>query len=670
MPAKRHRKSNSLSPLALVGVVALLIVALYGIVRIGARDEVLGSVTVLDVQLGGAKAEVALDSLVDLEERLANLPAPIVIAGTTVQILPIQTGFDLDEAAIVAEAMAVGRSDNPVSDLFHWLTHIFSETELSPQGSLDAEALDAVLDSFDESIVGEPPFEGAVSIQDGELTAQYPRPGRRIDRQAARDLLGPQFITLSRAEVTLPIREEQPALSEADVDAALDRASLMLSAPVTLATDDGTSLTFDSAQLAAAFVATTHDDPARIELGFDPAIVETRLAEVRAELEAAPVDARLEISGYEVGVVPGRNGTRLDSEETAAVLAVASQTSLRRADLPLQEGAEPDVTTESLEALDIRHLVAQFTTHYDCCAPRVDNIHLIADEVDGAIVAPGATFSLNDYVGQRTADDGYVDAGTIVAGEIVDTVGGGVSQFATTFYNAVFWGGYEDIDHKPHSFYFSRYPEGIEATISWPQPNLVFRNNDDSGVLIKTAYTDSSITVLFYGNNEGRILAGAQNGGTMSVGVVAEGGAGAKQVRGDRSERFDLREPPEPLYRANPELEVDEQDTVQTPGEGWSLTVTRTITVDGDTTTQEWPVRYLARQEIIEVHPCKVPDGDVPCPTTTTTTTTSTTTTITTTTTTMPTTTTPGTDPPATTTTTTTTVPPTTTVPTTTTTVP
>jgi vancomycin resistance protein YoaR len=316
-------------------------------------------------------------------------------------------------------------------------------------------------------------------------------------------------------------------------------------------------------------------------------------------------------------VLPGSNGTLLDGEETAAILARAARTSLRRAELPLREGAEPDVTTEELEALDVRHLVSQFTTYFDCCQPRVTNIQLIADEVDGAVVPAGQTFSLNDHVGQRTADEGYVDAGTIIGGEIVDTVGGGVSQFATTFYNAVFWGGYEDVDHKPHSFYFERYPEGIEATISWPSPDLVFRNNDDSAILIKTEYTDTSITVQFYGNNDGRILTGNQSGGSLSVGVVAEGGPGAKQVRGNRSDRTNLTDPPATLVRPNPELGGDDQVIVQRPAQGWSLVVTRTITVNGQTTTEEWPVRYAPKQEIIEVHPCQVPGGE-PCPTTTT----------------------------------------------------
>ncbi|HEX2154564.1 MAG TPA: VanW family protein [Acidimicrobiia bacterium] len=606
--------------------VLLLVAAIYGIVRWGGQGRVLGSVTVLDVELGGMTREGATEALGELEERLASMPAVVVVEGVEADILPTQTGFELHEASIVDEAMQVGRSDNPVSDFFWWIGHLAGSTPVPPRGTVDSQAVDQVLDGLDTEIIGEPPFQGGVELVDREPVARYPRSGRRIDRAAAEPALLDSFLALGRRPVELVVREERPQLTDADVDAAVAEAQLMLSAPVVLAAEDGTTLTFTVAELQDAFVAVTHDDPAGIELGFDVDVIEARLDEVRPEFESAPVDARFEISGYEVSILEGRNGTLLDAEQTAEVLAGASRTSSRQAELPLEEGAEPETTTEDLEALDIRHLVSQFTTYHDCCAPRVTNIHLIADEVDGAIVPPGATFSLNEHVGRRTEDEGYLPDGTIIGGEIVDTVGGGVSQFATTFYNAVFWGGYEDIDHKPHSFYFDRYPEGIEATISWPLPDVVFRNNDDSGILIKTEYTDTSITVKFYGNNEGRILAGEQSGGQMGVGVVAEGGPGAKEVRGDRSERFDFREPPEPLYRPAEDLEVNESRTIQRPREGWSLTVTRTITVDGEETTEEWPVRYLAQQEIIEVHPCKVPDSGEACPTTTTTTTAPTTT--------------------------------------------
>ena len=114
--------------------------------------------------------------------------------------------------------------------------------------------------------------------------------------------------------------------------------------------------------------------------------------------------------------------------------------------------------------------------------------------------------------------------------ELEDTVGGGVSQFTTTLYNAVFWGGYEDVEHKPHSYYFSRYPEGVEATLNWRSPDLKFRNNTDRAILIDTRYTDTSITVRMFGENDGRTLKGEQSEGRSRAWADPEGGPNAIEL--------------------------------------------------------------------------------------------------------------------------------------------
>ena len=100
-----------------------------------------------------------------------------------------------------------------------------------------------------------------------------------------------------------------------------------------------------------------------------------------------------------------------------------------------------------------------------------------AKEVDGAIVKPGETFSLNGHTGPRGYAEGYNDAPVIVDGKLTPGVGGGISQFTTTLFNAAYYAGLEDVEHKPHSYWFSRYPSVIESTIFYPTLDLKFRNN-------------------------------------------------------------------------------------------------------------------------------------------------------------------------------------------------
>ena len=150
--------------------------------------------------------------------------------------------------------------------------------------------------------------------------------------------------------------------------------------------------------------------------------------------------------------------------------------------------------------------IGEFTTYYDRCSDpcRVTNIQRIADAVDGTVVPPGEVFSVNDHVGQRTTSKGYVAAGAIIGGELYccdhpANIGGGTSQFATTLYNAVFFAGLEDVEHRPHSVWFSRYPMGREATLGFPSPDVKFRNDTPWPVTVDVSYTSTSITVTLVG---------------------------------------------------------------------------------------------------------------------------------------------------------------------------
>ena len=148
--------------------------------------------------------------------------------------------------------------------------------------------------------------------------------------------------------------------------------------------------------------------------------------------------------------------------------------------------------------------VGGFTTDYPAGETRVTNIHRGADLLNNTVVEPGQTFSLNHTVGPRTAARGFVTAPVFAQGEFFDDYGGGVSQLATTTYNAGFFAGYADVTHQPHTIYISRYPPGREATVNYGVIDLQFRNDSPHGVLIRTYYSSTSITVSLYGDTDGR----------------------------------------------------------------------------------------------------------------------------------------------------------------------
>ncbi|MFD0595835.1 VanW family protein [Catellatospora coxensis] len=105
---------------------------------------------------------------------------------------------------------------------------------------------------------------------------------------------------------------------------------------------------------------------------------------------------------------------------------------------------------------------------------------------------------MNGHTGPRGYAEGYHDAPVIMDGKLVPGVGGGASQFTTTIFNASYYAGMKDVEHKPHSYYFTRYPAVIESTIMYPTLDLRFTNTTPYGVLIDTSHTDDSVTVSMW----------------------------------------------------------------------------------------------------------------------------------------------------------------------------
>ncbi|MFQ5948575.1 MAG: VanW family protein, partial [Acidimicrobiia bacterium] len=435
--------------------VLLLGTAVFAMDRATNGGEVLGNVIVEGVELGGFSEDEARQAILSLEDELATTPLVVMVADLSFTLDPAAVGLDLDEEVLVEEALAVGREGGILTQFGWWLRHFGGEAELVPTPSINTDALTAVLTDWETRAIQNPPFHGAVRVEGTEAFPDYPHPGTGINRDVAEEIVLAGMIDRTRAPIQLPTVVLFPELTPADIDFAVLEANGLLSGPVTLARDDPqVEVVFPTTLLAKALrsrVATS--SPARLELFFDPLPLNAFIAPLKQELEFPPRDAQIVINEDDtVKVVPGRGGVLVDDESVAEAVLTAARSVTRTAEFPYRAGAEPEFTTEDALALGITRKVSEFSTRHRCCEARVTNIHLIADAIDGVIVLPGEEFSVNDHVGQRTEAKGYLRAGAIINGELYccdkpANVGGGVSQFGTTIFNAIFFGGYEIIDH-------------------------------------------------------------------------------------------------------------------------------------------------------------------------------------------------------------------------------
>ena len=279
------------------------------------------------------------------------------------------------------------------------------------------------------------------------------------------------------------------------------------------------------------------------------------------------------------------------------------------------------VTADEALAMQGASRLSRFTTFHPAGQARVINIQTMADSVSGYLVMPGEWFSLNEVIGRRTTAKGYVPAGAIIGGWVQccdnpANVGGGTSQFATTFYNAIFFSGLEDVPvslrsrppniaNSPHTLWFSKYPAGREATMGYPDNDVRFRNDTDTAVLIVTAHgpraTADRITVRMYGNTGGRTVEAVHSCRPPLWTIFPDVNAPEQRCRTSTTSQK--------VYQADASLSPGTSYT--TPSQpGFRITVTRVIHwPDGHTTRVAFPWKYDPGPIIVETHPCNIPRG-------------------------------------------------------------
>ena len=199
-----------------------------------------------------------------------------------------------------------------------------------------------------------------------------------------------------------------------------------------------------------------------------------------------PKNATVRLVDGKPKVIAAVNGTTLSAANlAAAVEPVLTKTGKERTGDVELTGAKASFSTEDAEKLGITKVTGQFTTQFPYATYRNVNIGRAAELINNTVLKPGDTFSLNGIVGERTAKNGFVEGYIIQGGKFKKELGGGVSQSATTTYNAMFFAGLKDIQHQPHTLYIDRYPPGREATVAWPTLDLKFQNNTKYGVLVQ-----------------------------------------------------------------------------------------------------------------------------------------------------------------------------------------
>ncbi|MGH4010924.1 MAG: VanW family protein [Pseudonocardiaceae bacterium] len=481
----RALRRGGIAAVVTLGLVALI----YGIDLAMSRGDVPRGVTVAGVDVGGMQPDAAEQRLRERLEPRLNHPITLRAGDVNTTLDPVRAGLTLNWPGTLGQAGA--QPLNPWTRLAStWRTREVGVVTTGNRAALTA-ALEGLRTQTDRE-----PVEGTIRFAGARPIAIDPRPGQRLDVPATTDLILAGWVrggTVQAPVATLPV-----STTTDGVRATLtDVVEPAVSGPVTV-TGDGDNAVLKPELIAAALrfapdagggLTTTIDEP-------------TVIAALKPQLASTTrpgKDAQILIQGGAPVVLPSVDGRDIDWAASLRPLLDVLHISGRERTLAASYVSQPPkLSTEQAHALGITTQISTFTTG-GFAQDSGQNIRRVAEQVNGAIVRPGQTFSLNGHTGPRNAAAGYVEAGIIDHGRPGRGIGGGISQFATTIYNASYFAGMTDVEHKEHSYYISRYPAAREATVFEGAIDVKFRNNSPTGILIQTAWTPTSITVTFWG---------------------------------------------------------------------------------------------------------------------------------------------------------------------------
>ncbi len=460
--------------------------------------EALPGTRVLGTDLGGLRESAASARLEGaLEPRLAE---PIVVAAQGRRVR-VRAGdlLRLDAAATAHAALQANRAS-----FWHRAGSLLSPVgwvrEVAPVYHVRRRAAAALFTRLDG--FGRRSVPASIALKGGKPVVSPARSGTRVNQRAFLDALE-QRVATGRGALVVLYRTAVPLVSTAAAEAAAERAGTVLSAPVTLRFRGAAVGSLAPARLAPLL----RFEPKGGQLGvtLDERALRKLVQPAVGPWRRRAANARFVVSGKTVRLVPSRLGFDVDpASAVSAVVAAASSPDARIADVPMRD-VRADLTTEEADALGIRRQLVSFTTEMGASSSnRIHNVHLMADFIDGTIIRPGQVFSFNDTVGPRTSARGFLEGQMIVGSLVLPAIGGGVCQTATTLFNDAFETGLPILTRVNHNLYLSHYPLGRDATVSWGGPDFRFRNDLKHGILIKTSYTDSTLTFAFYGTPEGR----------------------------------------------------------------------------------------------------------------------------------------------------------------------
>jgi vancomycin resistance protein YoaR len=474
------------------------------------------SVAGLDRAEAAARLESVLPSLTEGEAR-------ITVGDDSLSLGYADLGRRYELDGMIADAYAIGRSGNPITDTVARLRVMLVGAELPLKvHPFDAEPADAAVAAAAAEL-SYAAVDAAVVRDGASYTVTPSEAGRGISSAELRAALGAELGSANPESITLRLspRVIDPAITTAEAEAAAESATAMATAlnlTLPAAADDEAPIALAPTAIGE-WIGFEPDADGGLDAVLDAAAVTAAMEATKATVNRDAVDASFSLAGTGLGeVVAGQDGRALDVAASARNLMVALQRRATGASVSAVALSvtvtQPALTTAAAQAaLPQMQLVSSWTTYYEVNEGNgfSANISIPAWDIDGTVLAPGEEFRFWSGIGPVTVERGYQYGGVIIGGRSVrgGAIGGGICSTSTTLFNAALRYGLEMGDRANHYYYIPRYPNGLDATVYMDEnftQDMSFTNDTENPIVIRGFGSPGQVTFQLWSIPSGRTV--------------------------------------------------------------------------------------------------------------------------------------------------------------------
>lgn len=593
-PVLEHFLLSLFLGLATFFVVTALFIVGFEIVYAG---RIFPGVTMAGIDLSGLTPSEAAEKI-DREWSYPTTGRILLQDGDTGWVAtPQELGLFLDPGASASTAFAYGRSGGLLTRAFDQFDGWYDGVDLTPALVFDQRLARNYLTQLAAQI-DKPVIEANLSVQGTEVIVRSGEIGRTLDIDASLAAVTDQVKTLQDGLVSLIVKETQPVILNANEQA--DIARQILSQPLTLTMPegmeaDGAPFVLEPATLSGMLsIERVRDGSAeKYQVGLSSDMLIQYLSSLAPGLQSYPLNARFifnddtrQLDLYQNAVI----GRQLNVENSLEAIQEAVAKGEHTVELAFDINNPQVMDTATAADLGITEAVSVQSSYFYGSSPaRIQNIEAAAKSFHGLLIAPGETFSMASQLTDISLDNGYAEALIIIGDQTILGIGGGVCQVSTTLFRTAFFGGFPVVERHAHAYRVYYYEKtygnkvdtslaGLDATVYVPLVDFKFTNDTPYWLLMETYVNRAAsiITWKFYSTSDGRTVEWDTTGPTNIV------------------------EPPEPLYKENPELSQGTIKQVDWEAQGATVRVSRTVYRNGDvyfsdqynTTYQPWRAIY------------------------------------------------------------------------------